>query len=121
MKKKQEKINDALVAKANARPTVSLDNVEPPACDASLGAEEIPRLDTPCRIHVRSFRHRLADSDGISAKAAIDGLVHAGILPDDSALYVEEVCFYQEKISKDDAEHTEIEISWGAGWSGEPW
>ena len=116
-----KKMTEKIYAKANARPTVSLDNVEPPACDASLGAEKIPELDTPCRISVHSYRHRLADSDGISAKAAIDGLVHAGILPDDSALYVEEVCFYQEKISKDEEEHTEIEISWGGDKSGEPW
>ena len=110
MKKEQERINATLKA-GTAR---SLCDVEPPTCYASLGTEEVPRLDTPCRIHVHSFRHRLADADGISAKAAIDGLVLAGILPDDSPLYVEEVCYYQTKISKSEEEHTEIDILWGA-------
>jgi Holliday junction resolvase RusA-like endonuclease len=38
-----------------------------------------------------------SDADGISAKAAIDGLVHAGLLKDDSPKYVKEVSYSQEK------------------------
>ena len=53
-------------------------------------------MDQKCRIHVHSRRTRLADPDGISAKAAIDGLVEAGILESDSAKCVEEVSFSQE-------------------------
>lgn len=55
------------------------------------------RNDPPCCIRIHSLRNRLADSDGISGKAAIDGLVHCGILEDDSATFVKEVRFSQEK------------------------
>ncbi len=46
-------------------------------------------------IHVHSIRSRLVDSDGVSAKAAIDGLVVSGILADDSAKYVAETTYSQ--------------------------
>lgn len=55
------------------------------------------RYDSPCNILVHSIRNRMADIDGISAKAAIDGLVHCGILEDDSPSFVREVRFSQEK------------------------
>ena len=90
----------------------SAGNVEQASCYEPVGAQEIPRLDSPCRIHVHSLRHQLADSDGISGKAAIDGLVHAGILEDDSPRYVEEVSYSQEKIGTKRQEQTEIIISW---------
>ena len=48
-------------------------DLEPTAGVRPLAEKKDPRFDTPVRIHVRSFRHRLADADGISAKAAIDG------------------------------------------------
>ena len=63
-----------------------------------------PRYD----IHIHSRRKRLADSDGISAKAAIDGIVKTGILPDDSAKYVRNVSYSQEK---GDPETTTIILS----------
>ena len=44
-----------------------------------------------------SRRKRLADSDGVSAKATIDALVRAGVIPDDSMKYVAETRFSQEK------------------------
>ena len=56
---------------------------------------------------MHSIRKRLTDADGVSAKAAIDGLVLAGILPDDSPKYVKEVTYSQEK---GDPEKTIIEI-----------
>lgn len=39
----------------------------------------------------------MADSDGISGKAAIDALVTEGILVNDTTKYVKEVRFSQEK------------------------
>lgn len=63
----------------------------------------------PVVITVTSYRNRLCDADGISAKAAIDGLVHSGLLPDDSPEYVREVRHRQEKTKGD--EYTDIEIS----------
>lgn len=76
-----------------------------------LAAKKTPRLDTRCSLHIHSRRHRLADPDGISCKAAIDGLVLAGVLPDDSAKYVKEITQSQEKISTKEVEETLIIIT----------
>ena len=65
--------------------------------DASLGEKKIKGFNTPVSIHVHSIRKRLTDPDGISAKAAIDGLVHWGILTDDTSKEVEGVSYSQEK------------------------
>lgn len=62
-----------------------------------------------CRIHVHHRTQRLADCDGRSAKACIDGLVEAGILQDDNPNIVTEVSQSQEK-SK--TEETIIDIIW---------
>lgn len=48
-------------------------------------------------IHIHSIRKRLVDPDGISGKAAIDGLVHAGVLEDDSSEFINQVSYSQEK------------------------
>ena len=77
--------------------------------DESLGQKAFKGHDTPCSIHIKSIRKRLADADGVSGKAAIDGLVHAGILQNDSAHYVKEVSYSQEKGSP---EETIITLSW---------
>lgn len=68
-------------------------------------------LDKKCRIHVHSRTKRLADPDGRSCKAAIDGIVLATLLQDDSSEFVTEVLQSQEKISgKNAKEETIIEI-----------
>ena len=67
-------------------------------------------LDKKSRIHIHSRRYRLADPDGISGKAAIDGLVDAGILQDDSPEQIESVTYSQEKIRKGETEETIIDI-----------
>jgi hypothetical protein len=59
------------------------------------------------RIHYHSRRRRAIDSDGLYSKAATDGLVAGGILPDDSLTNVSSVQFSQE-LSK--TEETIIEI-----------
>ena len=66
-------------------------------------------VDKRASIKVHSKRCRLADPDGISAKAVIDGLVLGGILSDDNAKFVKEVAFSQE-ISK--VEETIIDVVW---------
>jgi Holliday junction resolvase RusA-like endonuclease len=58
-------------------------------------------------ISIHHTRNRLADIDGLSAKAVIDGLVGCGILTDDSAKQVAEVRHYQ---SKGSPEETKIVI-----------
>ena len=70
--------------------------------NASLGEKKIKRFNSPVSIHVHSIRKRLTDADGVSAKAAIDGLVLSGLLPDDSPKYVSKVSYSQEKGSKEE-------------------
>lgn len=65
-------------------------------------------MDKRASIHVHSKRTRLADPDGISAKAVIDGLVKAGILTNDSPEFVKEVSYSQE-VTKD-GEETIIDL-----------
>lgn len=79
------------------RTTISTTNLEPNTGNAHLGEEKIKRSDPPYDIHVHSIRKKPGDVDGISAKAAIDGLVKAGILPDDSPKWVQSILFTQEK------------------------
>ena len=57
-------------------------------------------------VHVHSIRKRLADIDGISAKAAIDGIVKSGLLEDDSAKQIRQIKFTQEKCKKGEEEKT---------------
>ncbi len=80
--------------------------------NAQVGKAEGDKLDKRVCIHIHSRRRRLADPDGISAKAAIDGLAEGGILIDDSAKYVKEVSFSQEK---SETEETVIDILFGRG------
>ena len=75
--------------------------LEPHSEHAPIRKEGFARHDSPVCIHIHSIRKRLTDPDGISAKAAIDGLVHAKILTDDSAKYVKKVSYSQEKGSQE--------------------
>lgn len=67
-------------------------------------------FSVPVRIHFHSQRRRFADPDGLSGKAVIDGLVHFGILEDDSAQFVSEVRFTQSKVPKGEPEKTVVVI-----------
>jgi hypothetical protein len=80
----------------------SLANMEQIIGDASLGEEETKGLATPCSIHIHSKRKGQVDADGVSAKAVIDGAVHAGVLQDDSPNFVKEVTFSQEKVTTEE-------------------
>ena len=76
------------------------------ASDEPVQAGKSPPLATPARLVVVSYRCRLCDADGISAKAAIDGCVHRGLLPDDSTKYIEEISFRQVKVGSQEKEKT---------------
>lgn len=78
--------------------------------NALLGEKKIKRLDKKCSIHIHSLRHRLADPGGISNKAAIDGIVNAGLLRNDSSKEIKEITESQEKIPKDKQEKVIITI-----------
>lgn len=61
-----------------------------------------------CSIHVHSRTKTLADEDGRSIKAAVDGLRKARILEDDSPEFVKEVSQSQEITDGD--EETIIDV-----------
>jgi len=88
----------------------SAPNVEQVAGDEPIQTCGHPAFDTQVDIRVVSYRSRLADADGISAKAAIDGLVHAGIIRDDSTKEVREVTHSQIKVQNKEDEKTVIQI-----------
>ena len=97
----------------NNRNADTVANLEQALGDAPLGKKKMPGHDSRCRIHVHSLRNRLADPDGISAKAAIDGIVLAGILPDDTSKQVAEVTYSQAKTKGQ--EKTVITLTWEGG------
>jgi len=69
------------------------------------------RFDTCVSLEIISYRCRLADSDGVSAKAAIDGLVAAGILRGDTTKDIQEpIRSHQIKVKNQDEEKTVIII-----------
>lgn len=92
-------------------PAVPAPDLERAPRFASVAAPVHPTVDTPCRIRLLCHRHRLADPDGISAKALIDGLVLAGILAGDSTReIVESPAIIQVKVGRDTPETTTLEI-----------
>ena len=82
---------------AKNRATVCVANVERGAGDEQVETEKATRFNGQVSIRVHSIRKRLTDADGICSKYAIDAVVDAGILPDDSPKYVTEVSHTQEK------------------------
>jgi hypothetical protein len=53
--------------------------------------DEAATFNTSTHLEIIHHRKRPTDPDGCSAKAAIDGIVAAGILPDDSAKWIESI------------------------------
>jgi len=88
--------------------SLSVTDLESNPSNASVGAEKASRLDTRVNITVISYRKRKHDPDGISVKAVLDGIIRAGILPDDSTKEIRKVTF--ESILTKDEETTEIII-----------
>ena len=68
------------------------------------------RFTKPVNISIHSIRKRRTDADGVSAKYAIDSLVKAGILVDDSPQYVKSVTYSQEKGSPEETIITITEV-----------
>ena len=85
--------------------------MEPIARDEPIQKSRHPTFDTLVDIRIVSHRTRLADADGISGKAAIDGLVHACIIRDDSPKEVREVSYAQIKVKNKEEEKTVIQIT----------
>lgn len=85
-------------------------NVERIISHASLPAGKGPLFDSQVSIRVHSYRTRLVDVDGVSAKYAIDGLVMGGIIANDTTKEVREVTYSQTKVKNKSEEKTEITI-----------
>ena len=81
------RLNPALGAGGDL-PRAAAADLEPDTGDGSGRAYGHEAAYPRVRLTVRSYRARLCDPDGISVKAAIDGLVEAGVIPDDSAAVV---------------------------------
>jgi len=69
---------------------------------APVVAEEAQGLDSRVDIRVISYRKRKHDPDGISVKAVLDGIVRAGLLPDDSTEQVRRITFESIKTKEDE-------------------
>lgn len=93
----------------NYSPDKSTD-MEHPTRHASLRAEQVVPFDSPVSILVTCYRHTLADVDGNSAKAIIDGIVHCGILQDDSPKFVTQVSYEQVKVKNKSEEKTVVTL-----------
>ena len=85
-------------------------DLELPSRGKSMGAGKGPAFDTRVSVEVVSYRVRLADADGVSAKAAIDGLVNCGVLKDDSTKEIAEIKYRQIKVKNKNEEKTELII-----------
>jgi hypothetical protein len=73
-------------------------------------AAEVPRFAAPVDVFITHYRHRLADPQGASTKAAMDAIVRGGLLADDSPKEIREIRDRQKKVPTCDPEKTEIEI-----------
>lgn len=67
-----------------------------PAVESASGYEpmatnESSSFRSRVSVTIYSYRARTCDPDGVSGKAAIDGLVHCGVLPDDTAKQIAEI------------------------------
>ena len=93
---------------AGNNPTRKVTHLEPLVSDEPMAAGKGAALVARVDITVVSYRSRLADADGISAKAAIDGLVMCGILADDSTKEIREIRYQQVKVKNASDEKTEI-------------
>lgn len=85
-------------------------NVESNLSHEQVSASRAAAFDTQVDVRIVSYRTRLTDADGCSGKAAIDGLVHAGIIADDSPKEVREVSYSQVKVKNKSQERTVIRI-----------
>jgi len=88
--------------------TIPTTNVESFIKYEPLSEDGTPKMDTPFSIRVISIRRVNHDPDGVSAKAVLDGLVHAGFFSDDSAKQVKQISFESRKTRKGEEEQTII-------------
>ena len=91
-----EYLRTGTTPKTKASPTPSPTDHEsdiPNALDPKAQALQVAKR---FRVRVTSCGRRLADTDGNVVKAVLDGITEAGIWPDDSSKFIEEICFTQK-------------------------
>ena len=88
-------------------PHADVEHLYPPA---SSGEKQIEPFAVRVDIHIHSKRKRLADPDGVCAKAVIDGIVKTGLLQDDSAKEVRNVSYSEEQAKEDETIITLTEV-----------
>lgn len=94
------KLNAKILAREAAisvRASHNPPNVESNIIHGPKRADSFEEINQRVHIHIHSIRKRLADCDGVSAKAAIDGIVQSGLLKDDDLDHVSAVTYSQEK------------------------
>lgn len=105
-------MNEKTTAKTSCNRNTSSDaDVERDSEHASNATKRHEPFTAQVNVHFCSYRHRLIDPDNLSPKAMLDGIVHSGLLQDDSAPYVKEVRCTQEEIDKDQEETTVVTIT----------
>lgn len=107
--KKGSYFGTATVIGSNARLRSS--KLESNSRNEPIQASRVTTFDSQVDIRIVSYRTRLTDADNVSAKAAIDGLVHAGVIHDDSPKEVREVTYSQTKVKNKSEEKTVITIT----------
>ena len=85
--------------------------MEHAARHAQAEAKQIEPFASRVSIEIVSYRTRLADVDGISGKAIIDGIVASGLLQDDTTQHIEEVRYRQVKVKNYEEEKTLVIIT----------
>ena len=86
-------------------------NMERIVGNEQVSAKRPQQFNSQVDIRFDHYRIDLADPDGVSGKAAIDGIVHYGLLRDDSAKEVREVRHFQHKVKNQEDERTVITIT----------
>jgi hypothetical protein len=97
----------SIINNNDSRKTTNLESV---AGNESLATCGRAAFDSLVSIRIDSYRVRLADVDGISGKAVIDGLVLAKVIADDTTKEVKEVLFSQTKVKNKSEEKVIVTV-----------
>lgn len=86
-------------------------NMEPDIGYETKRSDEIEAFTETVCLDFVHYRHRLADPDGLSVKAVIDGIVEAGLLRNDTCKEIEAISHRQIKIPRAEEERTLLTIT----------
>jgi len=92
------------------RATRKTSHLELPVSGQPIHPPEGPAFTARVDIRIISYRVRFADTDGISRKAIIDGLVNCGVLKNDSRKEIKSIRHRQVKVKNISEEKTVITI-----------